>query len=110
MREVRAFSCIVERIVCPATGRARLKLTQAVPVGSFWLAVLRRLKGLFGYRRPSDVPAADIVFAVDADRGALVTMLQPWRKYVDATGEGAIRIAFMDEKEAGTRLGPDFSL
>lgn len=109
MKEIKAFSCIVERVVCPCSGRTRLKLTQASPVGAVRLWARKCLNALRRRRRAEDIPASDIVFSVDADKQTLVAMLQPWRKYTDETGDGAIRIAFMNENPPAVKAAAGLS-
>ena len=108
MVEVNVFHCVIERIKCPNTGRASLRLTDARPASR--MARLCRCVGrLFcRYKDPGDVPVSDIVFAVDADKSALVAMLQPWRKNIDV--EGGVKISFMATEPVANRHGVEVKL
>ncbi len=93
---MKAFSCIIELVTCPSTGRVAPKLTSVRPVRGWWLWLVSRLRRR---TRPEDIPDSDIVFAVDAERSALVTLLQPWRKYDISDAGSAIRLSFAERRE-----------
>lgn len=100
-KEVNAFNCTVERIKCPLTGKYSLKLTGARPLSRLSLTLRRAFRAVAGYRNPADVPVSDVVFAVDAEKSALVAMLQPWRKCADVSG--GVRLSFFDEPAPANR-------